>query len=274
MSFLMVDKEICNQDGICVAECPAQIIGLTDDGFPAPVEGAEELCIHCGHCVAVCPQGAMSLNTMGPAQCPPVRRELFLSAKQAENWVLSRRSIRCFREKLAERALIEKLIRISRYAPTGGNLQPVHWLVIESPAEVKRVAGLVVDWMKTMLDGRTPAPYPLLRVERTVRAWEMGRDSICRGAPHLIVAHGLKDLPASLPACYIALTTLDLVAPSFGLGTCWAGYVSSAINSYPPLFETLGLPKDHQSFGAMMVGYPKYDYHRIPLRNEPVIHWR
>jgi len=29
------------------------------------------------------------------------------------------------------------------------------------------------------------------------------------------------------------------------------------VNSYPPLFEALGIPADHKAFGAAMVGYPK-----------------
>jgi hypothetical protein len=38
--------------------------------------------------------------------------------------------------------------------------------------------------------------------------------------------------------------------------------------------ETLELPAQHASFGAMMVGYPKFKYQRLPLRNEPKISWR
>jgi hypothetical protein len=38
--------------------------------------------------------------------------------------------------------------------------------------------------------------------------------------------------------------------------------------------KALALPEDHISFGAMMIGYPKYKYHRLPLRKEPQIIWR
>jgi hypothetical protein len=40
------------------------------------------------------------------------------------------------------------------------------------------------------------------------------------------------------------------------------------------LQETLALPEEHQSFGAMMVGYPKFEYQRIPMRKEAQITWR
>jgi nitroreductase len=65
----------------------------------------------------------------------------------------------------------------------------------------------------------------------------------------------------ALAACIIALTYLELAVTSFGLGACWAGYFSAAANMGPPMKKALGLPEEHNSFGAMMVGYPKYKYH-------------
>ena len=70
-------------------------------------------------------------------------------------------------------------------------------------------------------------------------------------------------------ACTIALTYLELAAPSIGLGCCWAGYFYAAATTFPPLQEALALPKNHQCFGAMMAGYPKFNYHRMPLRKYP-----
>jgi nitroreductase len=81
-------------------------------------------------------------------------------------------------------------------------------------------------------------------------------------------------LPSAQPACIIALTYLELAATAHGLGACWAGYFNAAATVYPPMMEALALPKDHQSFGTLMVGYPKYHYQRLPLRKEPKISWR
>jgi nitroreductase len=73
---------------------------------------------------------------------------------------------------------------------------------------------------------------------------------------------------------FIALSFLDVAAPALGLGTCWAGYLMAAIPQSPPLKEALGLSEAVTSLAAMMVGYPKYRYHRLPPRNEPQIAWR
>jgi hypothetical protein len=43
---------------------------------------------------------------------------------------------------------------------------------------------------------------------------------------------------------------------------------------YPPMAEALALPPEHHLHGAMMIGYPKVTYHRLPTRREPKIAWR
>jgi hypothetical protein len=45
------------------------------------------------------------------------------------------------------------------------------------------------------------------------------------------------------------------------------------VNAYPPLFGALGIPANHKAFGAVMVGYPKLRYKRLPLQKEPQITW-
>ena len=274
MPLFTVDHEKCKRDGLCVAECPAMLIEITGkEDFPTPIAGAEELCIDCGHCVAICPQGALSLKTMAPEDCPPVRKDLLLTAEHCEHFMRSRRSIRKYKEKPVPRDLLTRLIEVARYAQTGSNSQPVHWLVIQEAEEVNRLAGLVADWVRFMLKENTE--YALsIHMDRLIEAWDKGLDRILRNAPHLIVAHGLSTLTASQPACIIALTYLEMAAPSLGLGTCWAGYFTAAANAYLPLQQALALPQDHLTYGAVMVGYPKYRYQRMPQRNELKITWR
>jgi nitroreductase/ferredoxin len=274
MSLFVIDKDKCRRDGCCTEECPLGLIEIKGEGaFPSPVEGANELCIDCGHCVTVCPAGALSHRSMKPEDCPPIKRQLLLTPEHAEHFLRSRRSIRTYKDRPVDRAVLARLIEIARFAPSGHNLQPVHWLAIQDTKEVKRLAGLVIDWMRLMIEEHPEVAGPM-HFDRVVQAWERGQDKVLRGAPHIIVAHGLRSLPSAQPACIIALTYLELAATALGLGACWAGYFNAAATFYPPMMEALALPKDHQSFGTMMVGYPKYRYQRLPLRKEPKISWR
>lgn len=273
MSFLSIDHEKCKRDGICVAECPMGLIKIRGkDAFPSPVEGAGEMCANCGHCVSVCPQGALSLKTMKPEDCVPLRKDLLPGPEQAGHFLSARRSIRTYIKQPVERATLSRLIDIARYAPSGHNLQPVQWLVIENSDEVNRLAGLVIDWMRYMVQEKPELALPM-HLDGIVATWDRGKDRICRNAPHIIMAHAPESLSVAQSSCIIALTYLELAAFAMGLGACWAGYFNLAANLYPPMTKALGLPEGHQSFGSMMVGYPKYHYHRIPVRNKPVITW-
>ena len=274
LSLITVDQEKCNQDGICAAECPGRIIRMDpEDEYPRATTDFEDVCLKCGHCVAVCPTGALSLDWLGPEACRPIEQELGVTPEQAEQFLRGRRSIRAFKEKKVSRSVLEKLLEVACSAPSAKNQQPWHWIVVEDPAEVRRLAGMVVDSIRMAIK-KTPEEAEAMGLPRVVASWDEGYDRICRGAPHVIVAHADKNWPFSTEDCTLAISLLDLYATSIGLGACWAGYFYRAINAYPPLFEALGLPSDHLAFGAIMVGYPKFSYQRIPPRNPIRVTWK
>lgn len=274
MTLLKVDTEKCKRDGICVDTCPMGIINLKSDReLPALVPGGEELCIQCGHCVAVCPHGALSHSAMPADQCPPIRKELLISPEQAEQFLRMRRSIRRYKQKKVPRELLGRLIEVARHAPSGHNSQPVEWLVVYDDQEVRRLAGLVIDWMRHLVAEKSPLAA-MLHLDLVIKSWEAGTERIFRGAPHLIVAHAPQAHRASQSSCTIALTYLELMISALGLGGCWAGYFTGASQMWPPLMDALALPAGNLVFGGMMVGYPQYRYHRLPLRKPPRIIWR
>jgi nitroreductase/NAD-dependent dihydropyrimidine dehydrogenase PreA subunit len=274
MSLITVDQEKCNHDAICVAECPARIIRMdAKEDYPSPTPDFKDICLKCGHCVTVCPTGALSLDWLSPEDCLPIKHELAVTPEQAEQFLRGRRSIRAFKDKMVPRTILEKLLEIACSAPSAKNQQPWHWIVVQEPAEVRRLAGMVIDWMRTVIRSN-PVVAETMGFTRAVACWDEGYERICRGAPHIIVAHAHKNWGFGPEDCTLALSLLDLYATSLGLGACWGGYFYKAVNAYPPLFEALGLPSDHLAFGAMMVGYPKFKYQRIPIRNRPRVTWK
>lgn len=264
MALITIDKEKCKQDGICMAECPfGLIIENEDDGYPEIRAAAAKLCINCGHCVSVCPHEALSLKNMQTKDCTPIYKELGISAKAAEQFLKTRRSIRTYKKETIPRDTLAHLVEITQWAPSAKNEHPVNWLVIEKPAEVQKLAGLVVDWL------RETENYPGL-----VAAWDQGEDMVLRHAPHLAIAYASTNSLKPDVDCAIALTYLDLAANGMGIGTCWAGILMGAANAHQPLVEVLDLPDKHQVYGAMMLGYPKCKYFRIPQRNSATIKYR
>jgi nitroreductase/NAD-dependent dihydropyrimidine dehydrogenase PreA subunit len=274
MNLITIDKEKCNQDGFCVSECPTRIIQLDPvKKYPVPLPDFSEACLKCGHCVTICPTGALSLDWLDPENCSPIIDELRVTPEQAEQFLCGRRSIRSFKKKTVPDSIIKKLVGIACSAPSAKNQQPWHWTVVRNPDEVRRLAGMVIDWMRK-ITRHDPQMAEARGFARPIAAWDNGDERICRGAPHIIVAHADKNWIFGPEDSALALSLLDLYATSIGLGACWGGYFYKAVNAYPPLFKALGLPENHQAFGAVMLGYPKFSYRRIPIRKRPRIEWR
>lgn len=273
MNLLEVDRELCKQDGICAAVCPMELIDLQKSGYPAPVADAEEMCIGCGHCVAVCPTGSLSHRDTDVDQCPPIRKELHLTAEHCEHFLRNRRSIRVYKSDPVPRTVISRLIEVARFAPSGHNCQCTEWLVLDNREELRSLAGIVADWARWIIDSM-PESDLSRHMEKLLTRWENGKDVILRDAPVVIIAHAEAGNRMAPPSCTLALGYLELAATSTGLGCCWAGYFSAAATTFPPMKEALSLPKGHQCYGSMMLGYPKFSYHRLPARKPPAITWR
>jgi nitroreductase/NAD-dependent dihydropyrimidine dehydrogenase PreA subunit len=283
--IFQVNKETCNQDGICRKVCPVHVIDLPPGGYPEPFPDAEEICIRCGHCVAVCPTASFRHRDMDPDRWPPVQPALFPSSEQIRHLFQSRRSIRVYKERPVDPEKIERMIEMAGWAPSAHNSRKVRWRVFTGRERLRRLAAITVDWMRWTMEVM-PARAAELNFGRRINQWEAGTDGILRGAPVLVVVHGEKEtgLPPGIstgmdnqvgPVDYaISLSQMELAAVGLGLGACWAGYVYKAANQYPPMHAALDLPAGHQCYGAMMVGYPGVVYRRIPQRSVPDITWR
>lgn len=274
MTMLTINRDTCKRDGICAAVCPTGIVRLeSPESVPTVAAKDETYCIQCGHCVCVCPHGALAHAVLKPEACLPLRKELLPDPIGVEQFLRSRRSIRAYKQEPVDRNILSAVIRLASHAPSGHNLQPVRWLVIHDSAQVQRLAGMVIGWMRHLIAEKEPLATRM-HMDRVVAAWEDDWDRICRNAPHLIVAHAEKDNPTAPAACTIALSYLELAAGPYGLGACWAGYFNAAATFWPPLQSALKLPEGHANFGAMMMGYPQYTYKRMPPRQAELIDWR
>ena len=149
----------------------------------------------------------------------------------------------------------------------------MNWIIATGSGRLKDLAQLVIDWMTQTVETRQPVAERM-HLDVVVKGWERGEDRIFRGAPMVIMTHALETGSLPLESCVIAMTYLDLAAASMGLGACWVGYLMLAATQHAPLKEALGIPQDHRLYGAMVVGYPKYSYRRIPPRNQArVVVW-
>jgi nitroreductase len=249
-----------------------KIIGPVDEStLPVVPEAKAMMCIRCGHCEVSCPSQAITLNFLPDEKVPIPAGAGSLSLMDLSVYLKKRRSVRHFTAEPVDRDTITRILDVARYAASGGNGQPVNWLVVHDPQEVQMLAGLTIAWMKTLQNSDHPmSGY----VPSLIAAWDRGFDPVCRGAPHLVIAHIPEGNPVASIDAIIALTHFDVAAPAFGVGTCWAGFLSMAASVYEPLQKVLALPPGRKYAYALMFGHPRYKTYGIPRRNPLEITWR
>ncbi|WP_461209547.1 nitroreductase family protein [Desulfocurvus sp. DL9XJH121] len=262
MNLITIDTDTCNRDGLCVRACPVGLIEMEAGGaVPAAIAGAAKACIRCGHCVAVCPTSALTNNLMPLEEFHPVPANR-PGPDEVEALLLGRRSVREFRKAPVSREQLERLLEVTRRAPTASNSQNVSWIMIQDCARLEEIRELTVQWM-----GRDP------RRARHVQLAERGRDVVLRGGTVLAVAHAPEKYVWNDVDCAIALTYMELHAASLGLGVCWGGLVTAASWAEPALARVLGLPEGQRAGGALMLGLPRQKHYLVPPRNAARVTW-
>jgi nitroreductase/NAD-dependent dihydropyrimidine dehydrogenase PreA subunit len=259
LSQISVDASLCTKDGACVDVCPAKVLALGEDGFPQEI--SEKGCIHCGQCVAVCPTQALTHSGLPEEVFLPACKNLPTPAMM-DGLLMSRRSVRVFKNRPVARETLEALLDVARRAPTASNSQKLHWIAVEEKAKVHALARETVNGLRSVGFSQT-----------VLRQWENGYDFALRGAPAVVVACAPADYEWGKQDCAIALTFLELAAEARGLGACWTGYLTRVAGAYAPLRQALSVPDGYAVCGGLMLGESKYRYRQIPPRKPLSVQW-
>jgi nitroreductase len=196
-------------------------------------------------------------------------QEPFLSASKKlptpaviDRFLISRRSVREFKERPIARGTLEALLDVARRAPTASNSQKLHWIVVGDRAKVHALSAEAMNWLK--ISGISSAQ---------LAQWEEGYDFVLRDAPAVIMVCTPADYGWGKQDCAIALTFLELAAETRGLGVCWAGYLTRIAGVYAPVRETLSVPEGYVVHGGLMLGERKYSYKLVPPRKPLSVQW-
>ena len=168
--------------------------------------------------------------------------------------ILTRRSTRKFSDEIPERDLIEKIIEAGRFAPSGGNSQTTHFLVITDPEILKELARIV----QTAFSKMEIREDTYASLKNSINRSKQGNYIFHYNTPVLIVTANKKGYGNAMADSACALENMMIAANALDLGSCWINQLhwldeDDAVREY--LFG-LGLGDDETVTGALALGFP------------------
>lgn len=159
--------------------------------------------------MAVCPAASLVFSKIPIRESPEIDEKLKISKQQAYQFLRSNRSIRNFTDERVTREEITELLELAACAPTGGNIQDVEWIVIDSREKLAEISKIVRNYLENLV--KKSGNMWLLSAE----VLGTDREYVFWDAPVAIMA--TADSQANIS---IALTYLDLYANVMDLGVC------------------------------------------------------
>ncbi len=167
--------------------------------------------------------------------------------------ILGRRSIRKFRREQVPKQALQLILEAGRAAPSGGNNQFSHLLVVQKPEILREMTELAVQRLALMeYDENT---YKSLR--STIIRSRKGYWDFTYGAPTFVLVANQKGYSNHLADSACVLENMMIAAQSLGIGTCyinnfkWLNWDETMLN----YLRGLGLGENEIPCGGLSVGY-------------------
>lgn len=168
--------------------------------------------------------------------------------------IITRRSTRKYLDKEVSQELLEKIIETGRYAPSGGNSQSNHFLVIQN----KQIIDHLVKMVERTFSQMEITENMYRSLQNSINLSKKGGYVFCYNAPVLIIVANKKDYGNNQADCALALENMMLEANELDLGSCYINQLKwlnedQKILSY---LQSLGMNEDERVYGSLIVGYP------------------
>lgn len=259
--MIRVDHDKCILCKNCINDCFAENIEIEDNKIK--VKGP---CMMCGHCVAVCPTHAITFENYEETE-ELENLDFSIEPDKFLNFVKSRRSIRHFKNQKIDRTILEKLLEVGRYSPTGANVQDVNYFVIQDDLESFKEP--IWEGIKNFANSDNNSLVLKRYRDRFLNMYETRHkdDKLFFEAPTLLVITSSNKINGILAA-----DKIELMANMLGLGVLFSGFIEMAINNNEELINRFKL-KRNITCACMLIGYPNIKFKRTAPRKEAKIEW-
>lgn len=178
-------------------------------------------------------------------------------------FIKSRRSTRRYMDRPIELEKVEAVVEAGRYAPSGGNSQTTHFIVIRNSKVLTELAALVQAELAKM--EVTPGMYR--SKANSINASHTGRYEFHYHAPVVILTANRIGYDNAMADCCCALENMLLEANALDLGACYLNQINW-LNDNPTIVDylrKLGLCENERVFASIALGYPATE-DGLPLR--------
>jgi nitroreductase/NAD-dependent dihydropyrimidine dehydrogenase PreA subunit len=275
--MINIDYKKCIGCELCVKDCQCNDIKI-EDGKAIPLN---KTCLNCGHCIAICPQNAVSIDNYDMNDVKEYHKEDFIiEPEKFLNSIKFRRSIRQFNNKPVERDKIKKIIEAGRFTPTGGNRQPISYIVIQ-----EKMIELTQKTVKVLYDiacsYKEDEHNPISNEnKRYATLWKFmyrqsqrGKDTLFFNAPAMIIILGDKNLSLNpVVDGALAASNMEMMANALSLGACYNGFFTFASQS-DVIRDYLHIPENKKIITSLLIGYTDNKYLRTVPRKKVEIEW-
>ena len=168
--------------------------------------------------------------------------------------IKTRHSTRKFKSEPVSREVLDTVIDAGRRAPTGGNLQQTHFLVITNQNILKELVTLVQEeYGKMPITEHMPA-----YMQNIIKMSAEGKFVFNYGAPALIIVAHKPVLANNFADSAVAMQNMMLACNELDLGSCWVNQVRHLQDNERMLarLRELGLGEDEKVYASLALGYP------------------
>ncbi len=274
--MIKIDQEKCIGCGACVDDCFTRDLVIEEDKAKA----LNQTCIKCGHCIAICPVNAVSITDYDMSEVKAYNAADFdIEPEKLLNFIKFRRSVRQFTEKPIEKEKLEAIIEAGRFTPTGGNRQPVSFVVVQNElSELTRLAleSLNNQGQAYLADKEKTPPLIAYYAKRWLQMYEdylknpEKPTDLFFNAKTVVIVVSESPIDGGLAA-----SSMELMTHAQKLGMYYSGFFVRAAANSQELRRFLGIAEDNKHVIACLVmGYPEVSYERTVPRKKPSVSWR
>lgn len=168
--------------------------------------------------------------------------------------IITRRSVRNFRDKQISEKELNDILLAGSYAPSGMGTQSWKFTAIQNQEIMKKVNESIRQTLLSVPIVAETHPYIVSLIEKA----KDEDANFLYHAPTYIIVSNLKDNGNAMPDSALAIGNMMLTAHSLGIGSCWLNQLPGLTHMplVRELLTELGIPENHIVYGSVVMGYP------------------